>query len=812
QAFAPCILERNANFIAICDASSGRIIKMVEVKHPQAIHVMNDGQIAFISDSSAIMILNPASGEVKPFIAGLDDATNFTFDSDGKCYVTLAGKDQQVKIFGADGKSLGSVGKQGGRQLLGKWQADGMRNPVSVAVDQAGKRLWVMEADFHPKRISVWNLADGKLIKDFFGPTHYGASGGAINPLDPNMMVGVGCEWKLNPETGRSVCAGVFDRNDFGNGIPTNSFAAFCPASNGKLYVSVVTAFGVDHGPAGLRVFERIGEGEYKLRAEWKINHANQTTTIWSDVNGDGKQDPDEVKTLPYTVAVAGANQWSMNMNPADFTIYGGVLNEASAKHQAGVAQKMDPRNVKLTQTVFAKVYRINPAGFTACGAPKWDLEHMQELPYAWSEKFQNTGFGMLPSKDNKYLLTCGSDFSCYDLAKGKLIWTYPNTFANVHGSHAAPPPVPGLMRGAFGIIGTFKTPETGTVWAINGNCGEWYLLNEDGYFLSHLFQGDPLKTHFPEKAIPGADMTECPCGGGGEDFGGSLVQGADGKIYAEAGAHGYWNLLVSGFDKVKKIGNGKLEIKPEEIALARAQLESQMQVAVGARQIDVKKLTATFSGNLGKDFPGVQPVSFQKNADSAVRALVAWDDNNLYLGWDVTDNTPWVNVANDAAQMYVCGDTVDFQFGADSKAGSKRGEAVAGDFRISIGNFQGKPTAVLYRAVSATKKPKIFSSGIVAKYEMDFVDVLADAKVQSAIRPDKKGYVVEASIPWSALGFTPEPGVKYRGDLGATHGNADSRTSLRSYWTNQETGLVNDVVYELRMVPKNWGDFVFQK
>ncbi len=805
KAFAPCISERKTNFIAVCDGATGKLIKTADAKYPQAVHVTNDGQVAFVSDGTAIMILNPESGEVKPFISGLDNATNFTFDADGKCYVTVAGDGQQVQIFGADGKSSGSIGKKGGRQLIGKWQEDGMRNPVSAVVDQAGKRLWVTESDFYPKRISVWNLADGKFVKDFFGPAHYGASGGAINPLDPNMMVGVGCEWKLNPETGRSACMGIFDRTSHG-------FAAFCPGSNGKLYVSVITNFGVDHGPAGLQVYERIGEGDYKLRAEWKTNYGSQTTTIWSDANGDGKQDADEVKSLPFALVLSGANQWSMNMNPADMTIYGGVLNQGSAKFQASSAQKVNHQEGKVTQTVFAKVYRINLDGFTACGAPKWDLDKMQELPNVYSEGLQNTGFGMLPSKDNKYLLTCGSDIKCFDLTNGKALWSYPNMFANVHGSHLAPPPVPGLMRGAFGMIGTFKTPETGTVWAINSNCGEWFLFNEEGYYLSHLFQGDPLKVHFPEKAVPGADMTECPCGAGGEDFGGSLTQGADGKVYGEAGAHSYWNLLISGFDKVAKVGNGKLEIKTEDIALAQAQKESQMQAAVGTRQIEVKKQSATLTGNLGKDFQGIQQVTFQKSEDSVIRTFVSWDDKNLYLGWDVTDNTPWVNGATDFAQMYVSGDTVDFQFGSDSKANAKRGEAVAGDFRISIGNFQGKPTAVIYRPISATKKPKSFSSGLVAKYEVEFVDVISEAEIKANIRPDKKGYIVEAAIPWASLGFTPELGVKYHGDLGATHGNTDSRTSLRTYWSNQETGLVNDVVYELRMVPKNWGDFVFQK
>ena len=58
-----------------------------------------------------------------------------------------------------------------------------------------------------------------------------------------------------------------------------------------------------------------------------------------------------------------------------------------------------------------------------------------------------------------------------------------------------------------------------------------------------------------------------------------------------------------------------------------------------------------------------------------------------------------------------------------------------------------------------------------------------------------------------------PLPDVKYRGDLGVTYGNeAGSRTQLRLYWSNQETGLVDDAVFELKMAPQNWGSIVFGK
>ena len=98
--------------------------------------------------------------------------------------------ENQVKIFSPEGKPLRDIGRRGGRRLIGPWQADGMAFAAGIAVDAKGQ-LWVAEADSSPKRISVWNAANGAPAKEFFGPTAYGALGGAINPLDPNLMVGI---------------------------------------------------------------------------------------------------------------------------------------------------------------------------------------------------------------------------------------------------------------------------------------------------------------------------------------------------------------------------------------------------------------------------------------------------------------------------------------------------------------------------------------------------------------------------------------------------------------------------------------------
>ncbi len=59
-----------------------------------------------------------------------------------------------------------------------------MRFISSLAAAPDGK-LWVVENDSFPRRISSWDIKTNALIKEYFGSTDYGATGGSIDPLDP---------------------------------------------------------------------------------------------------------------------------------------------------------------------------------------------------------------------------------------------------------------------------------------------------------------------------------------------------------------------------------------------------------------------------------------------------------------------------------------------------------------------------------------------------------------------------------------------------------------------------------------------------
>ena len=170
------------------------------------------------------------------------------------------------------------------------------------------------------------------------------------------------------------------------------------------------------------------------------------------------------------------------------------------------------------------------------------------------------------------------------------------------------------------------------------------------------------------------------------------------------------------------------------------------------------------------------------------------------------------MNGADAPEFLYARGDTVDLQLGTDPKADKKRTEAVLGDMRISIGPFGGQPTVVVYRKVASDKHPKVFNSGVTKGYQMDSVLVVSDARVEVKIDAVNKRYTVEAALPLAALGFTPSAGSTIRGDFGATHGDKEGRdTVLRSHWSNQNTGLVSDEVFELQMAPAAWGEIKFE-
>lgn len=767
--------------LLVCDGASGALKKLIAIKAPVAIAAAAGGLVYCSSEHQGIQVIDSATGTAKPF-TDVADVWGLTTDAEGNVYAAVRGERNQVLVFDRTGKQIRAIGRAGGRPATGPWDASGMRMARGIAVDSTGQ-LWVTEEDANPKRISVWNAQTGAFVRELFGPTTYGALGGSISIKDPLVMAGMGSEWLLDPQTGTASCVAVIDAGGFSN-------SRFAIGSNGHEYLFTASNWSYDQAP--LKVYEHLAPGVWKLRSmaiyrdkdgkdvtQERRVEAECTTRIWADRNDDGKQDADEF--LPPVPGILSFSNWYMHVAP-DLTIYSGNRQFRSTR-------------------------------FTACAAPLWDLAKPVTMPI--------TGMG---SADGTLVLSGGdygvahSWFQCFDIATGKRRWTYPDTFVGVHGSHNAPPAEVGLIRGSFSMgnvnaTSVVKLPAPiGNVWVVPTNVGEWHLLTERGFYLGRLFQPDQIKVAFPEKAVPGVLLNDAPSGMGGEDFGGSATLGQDGKLYIQSGKTGFWNVAVENLDKVVELkGTGSIAITAAELPLAQKFREQAQQAVVGIQRLAVKQATpAAFTGDLAKDFPGATLVTYEKGEGTRVRSAMSWDATSLHLGWEVQDKSVWTNAARSADALYWGGDTVDFQLATDPSASPDRGEAVKGDLRLSIGALAGKDTAVMFRKVSDHKQPKTFSSGVIKDYDMDSVVTLDQAKITVTKRGD--GYTVEATIPLADLGFTPKAGLKLKGDLGVTFGNqAGDRTRLRSYWSNQHVGIVDDVVFELKMEPRYWGELSFE-
>lgn len=773
--------QPSGNVLLVLDAASGKLLKSSNVDDPRDLKVGADGKLYLVSGNAKIATVNPETGDVTTVIDGLKNVTSATADKDGNIYAALGDPDNQIVVFDKAGTRLRAIGKLGGRNLLGPWDNTGVRFVTSIKIDAKGK-LWAMENDGAPRRISVWDAQSGKLEKELFGPTNYGAGGGAICPSDPYTLIGHGCEWKIAPETGRAACVAVIDRGAWAN-------ARFGTGKDGRVYAAIGGGWPA-HTP--VRIFERLAAGNWKLRTiistdEVRENAPPRHINVWADRNDDGQQQAEETKKFdqPLNGWIDG---WYMYMNQA-MTFAGGD-------------------------------YRIDVTGWTPCGAPEYDLAKAVKLPKPTDPPYTSRG-GMgaqknLVSEDGNYVLYNGfygvehSDFSCFDVRTGKLVYAYPNNYVGVHGGHLAPPAKTGLIRGAYDIVGTVKMPAPlDNLFAIGTDKGEWHLLSSSGYYVSTLFQGDTMKMKWPEEAIPGVSMNDVPPGMGAEDFGGSITMANDGTLYVQCGKTAFINCKVSGLDTVKVLAGGTVKIAAADVVKAQGFKVKYLSVSDTVASASVKQKTVVLTGNPDGDF-GTQPLSY--GGDNPIRSWIAHDNEQLYVAWQVDDKTPWVNGATGFENLYACGDTVDLQLGIDPGADKKRAEAVKGDLRLSIGQLQGKDVAVIYRKVSDVKSPKSFYSGTSkGGYTMEFVKILPTVAITAKRNSDRQ-YVVEAAIPLKELGITLQPGMKLRGDLGVTYSDPEGKdTNLRVYWSNKATGIVADEVEELKMQPALWGEFILE-
>ena len=563
-----CSLPKQ-NELLLVDAKAGKLLAAVLLSDPRGLAFDGQGRLLALAGkqlhryrlpvvSGTLRV--PMSGGTRSVpdklpapevlvAAGLQDPQHVALDAEGNLYISDRGNSHQVKVFDPAGKPLRVIGTPGAPKA-GPYNPLHMNNPNGLTIDSNG-HLWVAETDFQPKRVSVWTL-DGRLVRAFYGPSEYGG-GGKLDPVDKTRFYFHGMEFQLDWQRGVDKLVRVFFRPGPGDLSPPDGFGVNgqpetpiyrataagvsryftnCYNSNPTNGASVVMLWLDRQGIAvpvaalgrandwGLLKTEAF---KSRLPAGVELRNGAWSTDLifaWSDRNGDGRVQPEEVTFLQ-------ASSGGLTVMP-DLSV--------------------------VVSRVGSRAVRYVPQRFTAAGAPLYDLAAAETLVEGAQAPTSSGGDQALVDPGGWTILTVapkpfapqslGGVGAPGALGRGQPRWSYPDLWPGLHASHESPPPDrPGELIGTTRLLGGFVTPragDAGPIWAVNGNQGNIYLFTADGLFVAELFhdvrRGRSWAMPVAQRGMRLNDLTLHD-----ENFWPSITQTADGEIYLVDGAERAW-------------------------------------------------------------------------------------------------------------------------------------------------------------------------------------------------------------------------------------------------------------------------------
>ena len=833
------------NKIVEVDPEEGKALGEISIPHPAGL--ASDGRNLYAISEKKIVKVDPDSNKITPVVEeGLSAPIGLACDSDGNIYVSDWGDAMCVKVFSPKGKLLRLIGKKGGRQLIGKYEPEGMFLPWGIAVDKRG-RLWVAEYDNTPRRISVWDTKTGKLIREYCGSTWYGGAGVYINKYNPKQAFIMGniCEvdwkkglWRVKGTLWRMTNPqAIFGLNREGlkmevvriKGkellVANGSGGLFCVAELKGDYAKPLAAIGrvyalyqyglcYQGGTKWPDIIMKNLVPDPKRLEELKQKHPSafngmgnqypdvffmlgepgvRNHFIWVDKNGDGLVQEDEIQFFnPDEVGGLRFEMWWRSAyNPNDLTFYA-----------------VSDWNGRL------RIWAIPVIRWNEVGAPVYDIKQARlvvdqpilpqpEGPSEWADSKGNVLVNHLPLQM----------FS----KEGKLLWSYPNNWPGVHGSHTAPQAKRGRLIGPLYVMGSGELKGVGEVFCIGGNLGERYLMTTDGLYIGSVFRDcRSAPDMLPDEPKRGMSVNSTTAGG--EPFGGDFFKNPiDGNFYIVGPVSGGRECAivtrVVGLDTVRLLPVQRLVFTKEDYAKAQEMLKEKAGKQSFHNTLRIARMKKKIEGIPSyDDFDWSDPrvASWKFDPLHYARATWSYDEENLYLCFrDIRDDTPMINNGNDFHTLFKTGDALEFELRTTPNDDSK--EIIPGDLRLLISVFQGNPIAVLYRyRVPGTEKPVEFASP-VSTTKIDEVRILEDAKI--SIDRWGESYGVRVVVPLKELGFKPEPGKTYRGDFGVVYSDKSGRINeLRMYWCNPVSGMVSDLASEANISPNSWGYFIVEE
>ena len=495
-------------------------------------------------------------------------------------------------------------------------------------------------------------------------------------------------------------------------------------------------------------------------------------TFTWSDRNGDGEVEPDEVEFKPK-VKVTDFE----SVGPFDHAlgcIGGGVRYAVKEFLPGGVP-----------------VYERTPLPGRALLRLDNGNTFTLHTPFAAEGPIEN------------FVMT----------VKGEKRWGYPTGEGGVGGLNV-PVWAPGRVCNQFAVIGHETAPqgELGEFVVVHANSGEWNIWTADGLLAGQVLldKSNPRSKLFgPPLATPGMRLD--PLTAGQEHFHGFFTRTeADNRYYIVAGFTHMSVIEVLGLDKYRRF-SAEVTVTPADLQKAQAWEATRVRRQIQARALAVKApFAATPPAIDGDAAPHEWPGAVSIDDSGSATFAVSYDRAKLYLCWKGRGLGAIRNGGTEYQRYFKTGAALDFLLGSDPAADPKRERPVRGDLRLLITFVEGQPKAVLYQPVAPGAgaaeawKTRTEAAGETA---FDRVGEVSGATVRMGGEQD---WAVEAAIPLGALGLKIEPGSRVKMDWGVLTSPDGHQVKQRIYWANKTTTGTSDEAIEARLDPSLWGTLIW--
>ncbi|MBA3684428.1 MAG: hypothetical protein H0W72_04220 [Planctomycetes bacterium] len=736
------------------DAASGAIISETDGSALVAIKNRDETVYALQTDG-AVVVLGDDGKPGKPLFtaSGLGNPARIGVSHDAKRFAISDTKTNQVFVFAAAGKRLAVIGKpyEAALRPAGAFVDTDLIRPLGLDFDAQG-RLWIAEAEKSSRRVTRWISGDAAsyaLDRQFWGGADYGAMSGFAITFDATRFIAHGVEFALDPQAD-PVTRPTQEKPLIFHPALSQDQRGFVYRVNKHEYAVTTPGF---NGPHGFMIAKRDPAGVFVPCVQVRFGGK-----AWVDRNDNGQEDAGEVHERFTDMAA----YWSSGWTRPDLTII----------------------------TTSQHIYRAT--AFSPGGVPLYD--------FAKPEKPANT-VALTPHEQGStgtVIMNAAGDISdgiSYHTVAGKQ-GRYPNRY----GRHDAPAAQRGVLIAPFRTNGVIEdVPGVGSVTALGGDRGEWFLLSMDGIYLSSILQDSKGDITMDETFV------------GQESFGGFFWRDEKGRVLAQLGGASYRIVEIAGLETTRKQA---LTVSATAQQIEQGQAIAKARAAGTAsepKELTIAALATLPSEPVSADQERTTPliagvsdtvVTMPGDPSRTYRVALAHDGKDLAVMWQVADASPWKNGSNRFTHAFIGGDCVDLKLDVPGR----------GPLRVLVAPLEGKDSVVYAQAKAAAKDGPVtymVGNNPANATNLDVVKRMASATATSKV--GGSGYSVLLRVPLADLGIDPAKAPALSGVIGVIYSDPlGTNRVARMYWCDKATDLVSDVPSEARLDPARWGKLVF--